>query len=97
MKVRLDANFSMTIKKAIKILDWWINQKTEAIQNLEKGWNYSNDNHGVGKTLLDMERTTITNLTTLRKEIVPNCKHPQKMRDQISEGNWYCMNCNLDL
>ncbi|MFQ5439877.1 MAG: hypothetical protein ACE5DL_00280 [Nitrosopumilaceae archaeon] len=87
----------MTIKKAIKILDWWINQKKEAIQELEKDWNFSNDYHGVGKKLLDMDKTIISNLEKIRKELVPNCNHPKKMRDRTANGQVYCMNCNLDL
>ena len=87
----------MTVQKAIKIIDWWINQTKQGMEKLEKEWNHTNDSHGVGRTLLDMDRTTISKLETIRKELVPNCKHPKKMRDRTADGQWYCMNCNLDL
>lgn len=87
----------MTVKKAIKILDWWINQKKEAVNKLKIEWDFQNDSHGVGKTLLDMDQTIISNLETIRKELVPNCKHPNKMRDKTANGQVYCMNCNFDL
>jgi len=87
----------MTVQKAIKIVDWWINQRKEGIEKLEKEWNYTNDDHGIGKTLLDMDKTIISNLETIRKELIPNCKHPKKMKDRTVNGQWYCMNCNYDL
>lgn len=87
----------MTLQKALKIIDWWVNQQKGAIEQLEKEWDYTTDSHGVGKTLLDMDSTVIANLETIRKELIPNCKHPKKMRDRTSDGKWYCMNCNFDL
>ncbi|MDH3617555.1 MAG: hypothetical protein OEM89_02395 [Nitrosopumilus sp.] len=87
----------MTLQKALKIIDWWINQKRRAIEHLEKEWDYTTDSLGVGKTLLDMDRIVISNLEKIRKELTPNCKHPKKMRDKAPNGKWYCMNCNSDL
>ena len=86
----------MTVKKAIKILDWWINQKKEAVGKLKIEWDFQNDSHGVGKILLDMDQIIISNLEIIRRELVPNCKHPKKMRDTVN-GQLYCMNCNFDL
>jgi hypothetical protein len=51
----------------------------------------------VGKTLLDADKTIVTNLELIRKEIIPKCNHPKKMQDVDSNGNRYCMNCNWDL
>ena len=87
----------MTVNKAIKILDWWINQKKHGIEKLKEEWDYSDDRFGVTKTLLNADRITISNLDMIRKELVPNCNHPEKMRDKTPDGQWYCMNCNLDL
>jgi len=87
----------MTVQKAIKILDWWIGQKTQGMEKLQKEWTFSDDTHDVGKTLLDVDKIIISNLEKIRAELVPNCKHPKKMRDRTSDGQWYCMNCNLDL
>jgi len=47
----------MKVKKAIKILDWWINHKKNTVESLEKKWDFTDDSHGVGKTLLEMEQT----------------------------------------
>jgi|APSaa5957512535_1039671.scaffolds.fasta_scaffold21451_4 hypothetical protein len=87
----------LTVQKAIKIIDWWINQKKESMEKLKIEWDFPNDSHGVGKTLLDVDKTIIFNLETIRKELILNCRHPKKMRDKTPDGQWYCMNCNMDL
>ena len=33
----------MTVKKAIKILDWWIHQKKDDVEKLKEHWAYSDD------------------------------------------------------
>lgn len=87
----------MTVKKAIKIIDWWIDHKKTTMENFKEKWKDSDDAFGMEKTILDVDRTIIGNLELIRKELVPNCKHPKKMRDKNADGQWYCMNCNLDL
>jgi len=87
----------MTAKKALSILDWWINQKKQGIRELATKWDYVEDSKGVAKILLHSEQTIISNLERVRKELVPNCNHPMKMRDKAQDGKWYCMNCNFDL
>ena len=87
----------MTVKKAIKILDWWIKQKTLGMEKLQKAWVFSDDTHGMGKILLDVDKTIIANLESVRKELIPKCSHPKNMQDMDSKGNRYCMNCNWDL
>jgi len=87
----------MTVKKALKILDWWINQKKHGMEKLKEEWDYSDDDYGVTKTLLNADRTIISNLDMIRNELLPECKHPKKMNDRTPDGQWYCMNCNLDL
>ena len=84
----------MTLKKGIKILDWWIKNREEKIKELETDFNFNDPE--IPKILLDNEKTIIENLKLIRKEIVPNCKHPKNMRDTC-KGVVYCMNCNLDL
>lgn len=91
----------MTIKKAIEILDYVIEKKLEKKNGLLdplKQWN-----QGVG-SIKEMSNIVagiidddIKILQAIRKEIVPKCKHPKKMRNKDANGNWYCMNCNLDL
>ena len=89
----------MTIKKAIKILDWWISHKNQGMEELKTKWNYQeyDDAMGVAKIIFDMDKTILYNLEKIRSELVPNCKHPQKMRDRSPDGQWYCMSCNLDI
>lgn len=87
----------MTVKKAIKILDWWIDHKKTAMEKFQEEWKNSDDAYGVEKALMDSDKRILENLELIRKELVPNCKHPKKMRDKGPDGAWYCMNCNSDL
>jgi len=87
----------MTVKKAIKILDWWIEQKKRGIEKLKEDWDFSDNDYGGTKTLLNADRITISNLETIRNELVPDCNHPKKMNDRTSDRQLYYMNCNLDL
>ena len=87
----------MTVKKAIKILDWWIEKKKREIEKLKEDWDFSDNDYGITKTLLNADRITISNLKTIRNELVPDCNHLKKMNDRTSDGQLYCMNCNLDL
>jgi hypothetical protein len=48
-----------------------------------------------GKILLDSVQVIISNLESIKKELVPKCKHPKNMRDRVG-NQWYCMNCNWD-
>ncbi len=84
----------MTVKKAIKLLDWWIDNREKKIKELETDFNFNDPE--IPKILLDNEKTIIENLKLIRKELVPKCKHPKKMRDTC-KGVVYCTNCNLDL
>jgi len=67
------------------------------MKKLKEKWDYSDDGFGVTKTLLNVDKITISNLETIRNEIIPNCNHPKKMKDMAPDGQWYCMNCNLVL
>ena len=87
----------MTVKKAIKIIDWWINHKKTILVKFQEDWKDSPDKYGVEKVLMDSDKRVIKNLELIRKELVPNCKHPKKMRDKTADGQDYCMNCNFDL
>jgi len=91
----------MTLKKAIKILDWLIEQETtraEGFVDPKHSWNQGFDcMKDLAKSLSDSIQNEVEVLQMLRKELVPNCKHPKKMQDVDSNGNRYCMNCNMDL
>ena len=84
----------MTLKNGIKLIDRWIAHREESIKKLETE-NIFNDS-SITKTLVDCDQRTIDNLKLIKKEIVPNCKHPKKMHD-VCKGQKYCMNCNMDL
>lgn len=89
----------MTVKKAIEILDWWINRKKQSMEHFLKEWNFESHDKatGVAKMLFESDKVAISNLERIKMELVPNCKHPKKMRDRLPDGQWYCMNCNMDL
>jgi hypothetical protein len=87
----------MSVKKTIKILDWWINQKKQGIKKLESEWNVSENDYDVTRTLLSVDKTIVANLEKIRSELIPNCKHPMNMQDKDPAGHKYCMNCNWDL
>jgi len=88
----------MTVKKAIEILEWWITHKKQSMEQLKQEWNYDADKATeVAKALIKSEEIALYNLEKIKAELVPNCKHPKKMRDRAPDGQWYCMNCNLDL
>ena len=61
----------MSVKKAIKILDWWIEQKKQGIKKLQYEWKNSFDNYDIEKTLFGMDSTIISNLETIRGELIP--------------------------
>jgi len=76
----------MTVKKAIKILDGQIHQKKEGMEKLKEYWAYSDDYYGITKTILNVDKITISNLETIRNEMVPNCNHPKKMKGVVPDG-----------
>ncbi len=76
----------MTVKKAIKILDWWIEQKKHGIEKLKEDWDFSDDDYGVTKTLLNADRIIISNLETIRNKLVSDCNHPKKMNGRTPDG-----------
>lgn len=89
----------MTVKKAIKMVNWWIEQKESGIKKLLREWNYDSIDKslGISKTLLQVDQTIISNLELIKDELVPDCTHPRKLHDKGPDGNLYCMGCNLDL
>jgi len=88
----------MTVKKAIKILDWWIDHKKQSMEQLLKKWNYNPKNPtDVERLLIETTDTELCNLEIIRAQLVSNCSHPKKMRDKLPDGQEYYMNCNFDL
>lgn len=84
----------MTVKSAIKMLDYWITQREEKIKELDTKFNFKDSE--LQSVLLENEKIIIQNLKLIKKELVPNCKHPKEMRDNC-DGVEYCMSCNLDM
>ena len=84
----------MTLTKGIRLIELWIDHREESIKKLETE-DIFNDSE-ITKTLVDYDKRIIDNLKLIKKEIVPNCKHPKKMHD-ICNGQKYCMDCNMDL
>ena len=73
----------MTIKKAIKILDWLIKQETsraEGFVDPKYSWNHGFDcMKELATSLSDSIKNEVKILQILKKELVPNCKHPKKI------------------
>jgi hypothetical protein len=88
----------MTVKKAIQIIDWWIGHKQKVMEELRRKWDYNTfeEATGIEKLIFNADKIAIANLQAIREQLVPNCKHPLKMRD-VCKGQKYCMNCNMDL
>ncbi len=91
----------MTVKKALTMLDFLIQYETKmhnAMSDPSKSWNVGGDSMGkLTKTLSDCHKDNIRILNIIKKELIPKCKHPKKMRDKTTDSQWYCMNCNSDL
>lgn len=91
----------MTVKKALKLLDFLIEYETKmhnGMSDPSKSWNIREDSFSkLAKTLSDCHKDNIRVLTIIKKELIPHCKHPKKMRDKTADGQRHCMNCNFDL
>ena len=49
---------SMTVKKVIKMLDWWIDQRKMAIEDFKKNWDYKTEVEEVAKVMLQSDETS---------------------------------------
>lgn len=91
----------MTVKKALEMIDFLLTYETKMQKGMEdptKSWNTGTENiKDLAKTLSDCHKGNVQVLNIIKKELVVKCKHPKKMRDKTSDGQWYCMNCNSDL
>lgn len=90
----------MTIKKAIEIVDWILNNKTKTIEELYKPGIINSKfdlSQNLHRTLLMIAETDVYNLKVVKEHLVPKCKHPKKWQDIDPNGNRYCTGCNMDL
>ena len=89
----------MTISKAIKILDYYFDEKIkhhEGLYSLEKTFSQK-DTFEITQLMRQNLESELVILKMLRAQIVPKCKHPKKFQDKTRNGELYCMNCNIDL
>ena len=91
----------MTVKKAIRILDSYIKRNksmAEILENPATSWNEKFDcMRELSKEMANLAKNDIKVFESIKQELQPKCKHPKKMRDKSPNGQWYCMDCNLDL
>lgn len=91
----------MTVKKALALIDFLIQYETKMQNGMadpSKSWNTGTENiKDLAKTLSECHSGNVRVLNIIKKELVVKCKHPKKMRDKTADGQWYCMNCNLEL
>lgn len=92
----------MTAKKAIQILDYIIECKSRELSGSRDPKQPWNQGSGVANDLVKVMNQNMANelklLRAIRKELVPNCKHPKEMIQPDPETKEpYCMNCNMDL
>ncbi len=58
----------MTVKKALKIIDWRIDHKKITMNVFQEKWKNSDDAYGVEKALMDSDEIIIENLNLIRKQ-----------------------------
>ena len=89
----------MTTKKAIEILDFVIQNKTKMKEGfLKEVWGKESMVLGVVSSALKCIDADLYNLEVIKKQLVPNCKHPKENIDLDPETRKpYCMACNWDL
>jgi|APSaa5957512535_1039671.scaffolds.fasta_scaffold05394_4 hypothetical protein len=89
----------MTVTKAIKLLDYFLSEKTrhhEEIYSLERSFSQK-DPFEIAQLIRKNLESELVILKMLRIQIMPKCKHPKKYQDKMKNGTLYCMNCNMDL
>jgi hypothetical protein len=91
----------MVSKKAIFLINLLLEgdiKLRDGILDPSKIWNSEEDQfHSLVQTYAGLLNQNIKILQVILKEFHVNCKHPKKMRDQLPDGQQYCMNCNLDI
>ncbi|QLH11019.1 hypothetical protein [Nitrosarchaeum sp. AC2] len=91
----------MTVKNALKILEEFIERKSElkkGFLDMNMPWNQGQDCiKELSKGLATTMEKDIQILNSLKMELNPNCGHPENLHDKGPDGNLYCMGCNLDL
>ena len=90
----------MTLRKALNLIEFLINSESRLYRDMinpTKPWNVGNTSIAkLTRQLADFHKDNVRVLNIIKKELVPDCSHPKKMRD-TADGQEYCMNCNLDM
>ncbi len=87
----------MTVKRALEIIDGLIdfnNKCSRGTRDMVNDWD--GQPRRMADTIASIYEDESMILHLIKKELVPNCKHPKKMID-ICEGKKYCMKCNSDV
>ena len=88
----------MTVKRAIEICDYLVKahlKNSAGIRDLVKDW--KTDTQGLAIKIAEVHEDVAECIFLIKKNLIPDCKHPKKMRDEAADGQVYCMNCNTDL
>ncbi len=89
----------MTVKKAIKTLNYFIEQKNkhlEIFSEIEDVFS-SKDTFELADQLRKNLDSELVILGMIQTQLIPKCRHPKKYRDKMKNGTLYCMNYNVDL
>lgn len=89
----------MTIKKALHLTEWLLQNNTQfrkGLLNPEMPWNQDDMLKKLSNVIVEMTDRDSKVLREIRKEMMGSCKHPKKMHDTC-ESQKYCMACNMDL
>lgn len=89
----------MTVKNAIKILNYFVREKQKHLANLkclEKSF-FQKESCEIAEQLRKNLDSELEVLGMILVQLTPKCKHPKKYQDRTKDGNLYCMNCNMDL
>lgn len=92
----------MANQKTSQILDCLIKKKIERRSDfLDSGHSWNQGNEKILKDVISiisgLMQDEIDSLQIVRKQLVPDCKHPKKLRDIDPDGMPYCTGCNQDL
>ena len=71
----------MSVKKAIKMLDWWIQLKRNNLEEFKKKGEAIKTPEVLElyNMVYKLDETTIYNLTKIKTELTPKCRHAKKI------------------
>lgn len=88
----------MSVKKAIEMLDGLLAYHLKIYRLMEERSKEHSDNFKeIYNSIAHTHKMLAQDMVAIKRALVPNCKHPKKMRDKAADGQWYCMQCNSDI